>query len=952
MSYSFVNKRIYMNPTPIHTFQTHTLSNGLTLIMGPNKLEPRIYTHIVVKAGAKNDPPGLAGLAHYMEHMLFKGSDKIGTLDWERESALLAEISDLFEQHRHTEDPDQKKAIYAQIDQLSLEAASFVASNEYDKLLSAIGARGTNAYTGYDQTVYINDIPSNELERWMQLESERFSYMALRLFHTELETVYEEFNMTQVNDHRKATAALRTLLFPDHPYGTQTVIGPAEQLKNPSQQKIQEFFGQFYRPNNMGIILSGDFDPQEVIALAEKYFGPYQAAEIPHGPEITHPELPTNQSLEVLGQESPFVYIAWKIHGDAKTTLRWLLLLENILQNDETGLLDIHLNRQQKVLQANAWTWNFQDYSAIGLFGMPKQDQTLEEVRELLQEQINLLCRGEFESWLPQALARNFKLHQQHILTSNRDRVNILTSYFLQGLTWKDYLDTAEWLMQLDKATIIQYAQQHLGQPQAIVYKHQGEDPGIVRVSQPPITPVPIQNEQYSDFAQQFLAQPETRLQPVFVDFDEWINTHPLDNGVSIKQTKNQTNELFTLEFVFELGKNHDPELRIASRYLEYLGTDRFSATAVAQEFYKLGLGYEFHVDAERTAIALNGLEESLEKGLELLHHYLFFLQADELAYENLVSDILTRRENSKQDRNVVLKHALANYAKYGSNSPFTNLLSTDELYAIQPEQLMAKIGGLFQYPFQVLFYGKQPAEKLSRLLRPFTAKAGTRPMPQPRRFPTHTLDRNELFFLDFPIVQNEILMLGKSTDAFDLEAYKARPLYNSYFGSGLSSIVFQEIRESKGLAYSSYAYFGAPHKKEDPHYLSAYVGTQPDKVATAIPALSHILRNMPVNPEQINQARQSLLKLVESERIAPDKILGEYLDAQAMGFDHDYRRYMYEWLSSPDIMSPLLQFHETYIREKPLRFMVMGDRKTTNMAYLESLGTINTVTLEEIFGY
>jgi len=940
-----------MNPTRIQPFQSHTLSNGMTLLMGPNNLEPRIYTHIVVKAGAKNDPPGLAGLAHYMEHMLFKGSDKIGTLDWERESVLLAQISDLFEQHRQTQDPDQKKAIYAQIDQLSYEAAQLVASNEYDKLLSAIGARATNAYTGYDQTVYINDIPANELERWMQLESERFSYMALRLFHTELETVYEEFNMTQVNDHRKATAALRTLLFPDHPYGTQTVIGPAEQLKNPSQQKIQEFFSQYYRPNNMGIIISGDFDPEHVIALAEKYFGAYQPAAIPPRPEITPTELPVGQTLEVLGQESPFVYLAWKIQGEPKTTLRWLLLLENLLQNDETGLLDIHLNRQQKVLQANAWTWNFQDYSAIGLFGMPKQDQTLEEVRELLQEQINTLCRGEFESWLPQALARNFKLHQQHVMNSNRDRVNILTSYFLQGLTWEDYLDTADWLMQLDKSTILDFARQHLGQAQAIVYKHQGEDPNIVRVSQPPITPVPMQNDQYSAFAQQFLAQEETRLQPLFVDFDQWIRTSELDNQVSLKQTENQVNELFSLEFVFEVGKHHDRELLIASRYYEYLGTPQFSATAIAQEFYKLGLGYEVHVDAEKTAIGLNGLQESLEKGLALLYHYLFSLQPDAQAYENLVSDILTRRQNSKQDRNVILKHALASYAKYGATSPFTHLLSTEALYAIRPEKLVEKISGLFAYPFQVLYYGK-PTDQLDRLLRPFTAKAGTRPLPEVNVFQPHAIDRNELFFLDFPIVQNEILLLGKSTNTFDLEAFKAKSLYNSYFGSGLSSIVFQEIRESKGLAYSSYAYFGTPVKKEDPHYLSAYVGTQPDKVSAAIPALTRILRDMPVNPDQIHQARQSLLKLVESERITPEKILAVYFELQAMGFDHDYRRYVYDWLSNPDIVPQLQAFHETYIRETPLRMMVMGDRKTTDMAYLESIGTVKEIGLEEIFGY
>lgn len=941
-----------MTDTQLQTFQSHTMANGLVLLMAVNKLSPRIYTHIVVKAGAKNDPPGLAGLAHYMEHMLFKGSDKIGTLDWEKESALLGQISELFEKHRHSSDPEEKKSIYTEIDRLSYEAAQLVASNEYDKLLSAIGAKQTNAYTGYDQTVYINDIPSNELERWMQLESERFSYMALRLFHTELETVYEEFNMSQVNDHRKATAGLRTLLFPGHPYGTQTVIGPAEQLKNPSQQKIREFFKQYYRPNNMAIIMSGDFDPAVVIKLAEKYFGHFSAGTIPEGPQKPNHELPVNQSLEVFGEESPFVYLAWKFPGDPVNALRWLPLLDSILQNEETGLLDINLNKQQKVLQANAWTWGFTDYNTLGLFGMPKGGQTLEEVKDLLLDQMAALRRGEFEDWLPEAVTKNFKLQQQTVLPSNQGSVQVLTSYFLQGYNWEDYLSTVDWLEQISKADIVAFAQRHLGEPHAIVYKRTGEDHGIVRVSQPPITPVPIQNDRYSDFGKAFLAQEESRMNPVFVNFEAHIQGEILDSEISFKLVQNPVNDIFSLEFVFELGKKHDPKLQLAGRYLEYLGTQKMSATRIAQEFFKLGLGFDLQVDAERSSVTLYGLEESLEQGLELLQQVLFELKPDRKTWENLVSDILTRRQNNKQDRTAILKHALPSYAKYGSFSPFSNVVPEAELAGMDPSGLTDKIRDLFEYPFQVLYYGKRPVAQFRKYLQPFLARAGRKPLPQMIHFPTASLHENELFFLDFPIVQNEILLLGKSTNQFDLEAFKAQGLYNNYFGMGLSSIVFQEIRESKGLAYSSYAYFNHPSKKEDPHYISAYVGTQPDKVRTAIPALTQILQNMPVHTDQIYQSRQSILKRIESERIAPEKIFSEYLATQALGYNYDLRTHIYDWLSAENISDRLEAFHRDYIRERPFRYMVMGDKKNTDMEYLKSLGNVREISLEEVFGY
>jgi predicted Zn-dependent peptidase len=226
----------------------HTLSNGLTLFLSVNKDEPRIFTNIAVRAGSKHDPAETTGLAHYMEHMLFKGTSKIGTIDWEKEKEYLDHISELYELHRQTKEPEKKKDIYREIDRLSNEAAKLSAPNEYDKLASSVGAQKTNAYTWVEQTVYVNEIPSNELERWMELESERFRMMALRLFHTELETVYEEFNITQDNDYRKVNKVVRAELFPKHPYGTQTTIGEAEHLRNPSHVNIQRFFQTYYVP--------------------------------------------------------------------------------------------------------------------------------------------------------------------------------------------------------------------------------------------------------------------------------------------------------------------------------------------------------------------------------------------------------------------------------------------------------------------------------------------------------------------------------------------------------------------------------------------------------------------------------------------------------------------------------------------------------------------------------
>ena len=181
----------------------YTLDNGLKVYLSVNKDQPRIQTYIAVRVGGKNDPSTNTGLAHYLEHLMFKGTTQFGTSDYEKERPLLDEIEQLYEVYRTKTDPGERKAIYHQIDSLSYEASKYAIANEYDKLMAGIGSEGTNAYTSYDVTCYTEDIPSNEVENWAKIQSNRFKDMVIRGFHTELEAVYEEKNISLTDDSRK-----------------------------------------------------------------------------------------------------------------------------------------------------------------------------------------------------------------------------------------------------------------------------------------------------------------------------------------------------------------------------------------------------------------------------------------------------------------------------------------------------------------------------------------------------------------------------------------------------------------------------------------------------------------------------------------------------------------------------------------------------------------------------
>lgn len=929
----------------------YTLSNGLQLLLKVNKDEPRIFTNIAIRSGSKQDPAETTGLAHYMEHMLFKGTSKIGTLDWEKEKVLLEKISDLYEQHRQTNDPEEKKAIYKAIDQTSYEAAQLAAANEYDKLASAIGAQKTNAYTWVEQTVYVNEIPSNEVERWMELESERFKMMALRLFHTELETVYEEFNITQDNDYRKTNKRIRETLFPSHPYGTQTTIGTAQDLKNPSHVNIQWYFNTYYVPNNMAIVMSGDFDPEEVVKLAERYFGSYQAKPVPPFTFEQQPNLTEPVRKEVVGKDAAYVQMAWRLGSAVSDNTNLLILASNILYNNKAGLIDINLNQTQQVLQSAAFFTLMEDYAVLNVYGRARNGQDLEEVESLLLAEVKKLQTGDFEDWLIEAVINDLQLERFSMAESNANIVQALTNSYVLGIDWQKYVDQLEQLKKVTKADIIEFANNYLGDRFVSVFKRQGVDDKVIKVEKPEITAIPLDRNTSSAFAQSFLAKETASLSPTFVDFDAAIQRSKLNNGIQVSYVANPNNSLARLDFIFEMGKFHNLLIPLAIEYLNYLGTSRYSSTQIQQHLFRLGLSLDYYSAREHSYITLSGLEKSVEQGMELLNHILNDIQPNEAALQNVKDDILKKRENAKKDRNYLLNQGLMNYGRYGGHSPISYKLNKAALNQITSKQLIDLIKSLFEFPHEIYYYGQNGVSQTIDLLnKHHNVPVPSRSIPVPMKFEEFDNTENQVFIFDFPIIQTDILMLSKGTPNFDLEEFVFSEIYNEYFGYGLSSVVFQEIREAKALAYSTYAFNATPEKIDRAHYLRAYVGTQPDKLIEAIGTMRHIIEEMPVSLAQIEHARQSIIKKIESERIIPSKRFWQAKKWADRGVHYDVRKEVYEQMRQMKA-EDLIRFQQERIKNRKFNFMLLGDKQNLDMDYLSKIGPVKVITLDDIFG-
>lgn len=929
----------------------YTLKNGMKVYLTVNPREPRIQTYIAVRAGSKSDPKETTGLAHYLEHMVFKGTHEIGTLDWEKEQVLLDTISALYERHKNTADPEQKKAIYRRIDSVSYEASKLAVPNEYDKMTTSLGAKGTNAFTWVEQTVYVNDIPSNELEKWLFLESHRFRTLVLRLFHTELETVYEEFNRAQDNDFRKSWDALQNGLYPNHPYGTQTTLGEGEHLKNPSMVNIHNYFDKYYVPNNIAICLSGELDPDKTIALVDKYFGDWQPKEVAPFTFEPQPEINEPVVKEVFGPQQEHVYVGYRFDGATSRDAMMIKLISSILYNGQAGLIDLNLNQKQKVLSAAMYENVMADYSGQFLYGEPREGQSLEEVKDLLLEQIELLKKGQFDDWMIAASVKNLKLKQIKSYEKNEPRADQFVDAFVKGIEWKDVVNELNNMEKITKQEVVQFANDHYKNNYVVVYKRIGEDKNIHKVEKPQITPVVMNRDTQSAFVARFDSLQSGRLSPVFIDYKTAIQTEPFKEDVEFNYVKNDLNELFELYYILDMGTDNDRDLGLAIRYLPYLGTDKYSAADLQKEFFKNGLSFDVSSAKDQVYVTLKGLDESFEEGLKLFEHILAGVQPDTQAYADLVAGILKERADAKLDKGAILRAGLVNYAKYGPQSSFTNILSEQELKSLDPQKLVSLVNGLTGYKHRIFYYGKNAPSNVKALLEKHHALPSIlRDYPPAKIFPELETTDSKVFLASYDMVQTEMILISKGP-LFNKEIIPSINLFNEYFGGGLSSIVFQEIREQKALAYAAYSYFSTPRLKSESHYVVAYIGTQADKLPLAVDAMSALMNDMPVVENQFNASKDAAMKIIESERIVGSNIFWNYDSAKKRGLDYDIRKDVYEKMKTASV-NDVKQFFDSQIKGHKYNYLVLGKKGNMDMQALKKLGPVEELPLEKLFNY
>ncbi len=928
----------------------YTLDNGLKVYMTVYKDAPRIQTYVAVRAGSKNDPAETTGLAHYFEHMMFKGTSNYGTKDWKSEEPLIAKIDSLFEVYRKLTDEDSRKKLYQAIDSISYIASTYAIPNEYDKLMSSIGATGTNAYTSLEETVYVDNIPSNQLENWAIIQADRFSNPVLRLFHTELETIYEEKNMTLTNDARKAYTAMLEGLFNYHPYGTQTTIGTQEHIKNPSMKNIREFFAKYYVPNNMAVCLSGDFDPDVAIKIIDEKFGKLKKSNVPEFAFKKEEPIVKPVIKEVFGNDAENIILAYRFDGSRSKDAEMITLIDMLLTNGTAGLIDLNLNQKQKVLSAGSNPNIMHDYSVLMLTGKPKAGQSLDEVKDLLLSQIELIKKGEFPDWLMKAVINDLKLRKIKDFEDNDSRAMAFVESFIQNIDWADYIKSIDNIAKITKQEVIDFANKNLNDNYVLVYKRKGKDESIKKVKKPKITPIKINRDDQSAFLKMIQANKVAEIEPVFIDFKKDIQSFNLKNGLPLIYKQNKENNTFNLVYLFDMGNNNDKEIVTVLQYIKFLGTTKYSDEQLKQEFYKIGCSWDINSSADQMTASISGLSENIEPAIKLFEEIITDCQPNQKALDNLVNDIIKKRGDNKLNPQRIFS-AMVSYGIYGPKSPITNILSEKELKALKAENLVKKVRDLFSYQHRVLYYGSHTNSEISDIINKYhKIPDNLKQIPAEMKFVEKETNKNIVYHVDFDSKQSQLLMLNKG-GLFNKDMTPKVTLFNEYFGGSMNSIVFQELREARSLAYTAMSMYQSPQRKDRSYMGISYIATQNDKLSDALEAMTKLLNELPESDKSFNLAKNSIIQKMRTDRITKSDILWSYENAKKLGIDYDIRKDIFDKVQNMTI-NDVKEFHNQYIKNKTHTYLVLGDKKETNFDVLKKYGKVKYLKLEEIFGY
>ena len=927
--------------------KTTKLANGLKVVLVEDHSSPKVFGAVYVHAGSKNDPLEATGMAHYFEHIMFKGTDRIGTIDWKAEKVYLDSIDIMYDRLHETTDINERAAIQQKINQLSLASTDYAIPNEVDVILTKMGGEGLNAGTAYDQTMYFNSFPSNQLGKWMDVYAERFRYPVFRLFQSELETVYEEKNMYGDQPIEAFKDYFLKEIFGEHPYG-RPIIGLTEHLKNPQTSKMREFFNTYYVANNMTLILVGDININEAEKMAADKFGKWRSGKIPAQPEFTLPTFNGPTVKEVRMTPVKMGVLSWKGVKVSDPDYLPLSIACSIFSNGETGIMDKDM-LDGNIMGAMLMPLSLEDHGANIILYIPKLiGQSHEEAEDYVFASLNKLKNGEFSDDLFEAIRTEaLKEREQNI-----ESISSLASLFLEleqrGMTYDEYLAETERIKTITKDEIVAIANKYFDGNYLDIRSKMGF-PDKDKVDKPNWKPIEAKNtDAKSDFAKMIEAEEVPAVTPQVIDFKEDVKITKLNDCYTMISTRNPYNDIFSLTITHNYGTLDDPDLNRAITYLEMQGTDNMSFEELCLELQKLGAYISISANQSTTNINIGGFEKDLERILELCEEKLFNPANDEnkikIIYENQKMEEETLKEDAQE-----WAQAVRQYALYGEQSSYLAETPLKQWKKRSGEELINEVKTALNYNGEVLFVGNIKNQVVINALIKHNLVPKEAVKAEKKYKVEKKYDDNKVFFAHNKKFRQSNIFFYVPSETLDRKDKAICQVFNKYFGTDMYSIVFQEVREFRSLGYTAYAYFMYDYLNRKPGHLFAFLGTQSDKTNEGVDVLRGLITDMPERIEKFNASKDALIMSRASDYVGFRNIPSNVSSWLEQGYNHDPRKEVTEIIKKTEYKD-VYKFYQKNVANRPIIIMMSGNKKQFDLKALEKYGEVKELKYKEIF--
>ncbi|MGV8963552.1 MAG: M16 family metallopeptidase [Candidatus Saccharimonadaceae bacterium] len=930
----------------------YTLSNGLTVWLNEDNSQPKIIGSIIVKAGAKDSPN--TGVAHYFEHIMFKGTDKIGTINYAEEKVWLDSISEKYDELARLSDPEKRLEIQKEINELSIKAAKYVVPNEFNKLISQYGGTGLNAGTSWDYTMYFNTFSPQYMRQWCEINSERLINPVFRMFQSELETVYEEKNMYADMLGSQAAEKIIGEFFKPHPY-QYPIIGSTENLKNPRLSEMEHFYNTYYVAGNMGLVLSGHFNAEEILPLLENTFGKIKKGTV----EKIAVEMPATINGRVnLTAKIPIPFVRanallWRgvpsNHADEVALRLAMSLLSN---ENKTGLLD-KLTIDGKLMMSTALSLSMNDAGAIAFLAIPNIPfQTYGSAQKLVFNALNMVKNGDISDEMFQSLKleqqRNYLLELESLDKRNQKMIEV----FAKGISWDDYLAESEKIESITKQDVIDVANKYFTKDYFDVKKKTGKYPNA-KIAKPPFKAIEAVNKDKESTYSKWLETIEgVAFKSRYLNLESDANILTINNNqlVHLYHTSNEMNNVFSLVMDFEIGTQQLPTLSPLVSYLNYLGTDDYTVDQFNEKLQQLGSTLSFNVLPTHFTVIVAGFDDSFEETISLVTHFLTNIKPDKsklkkLTKERNLEDKAIRKSSDE------LSKAMAEKVKFGDQSEYLTRLSLKDLKKVSADQFITDLQSVLSTECNFHYSGTISSQQVADIIHLYFSVNNVGAISKTIDYKDGlAYSKSKVFFYNDPKATQSIVqayMLGPiQNGTYDKNVSL---LFNAYFGAGMSSLMFQEIREFRSLAYRANSSMENPPVKfrNKAMRFNMFLSTQADKTTDAILALQTLLTVMPLSNERLDAAKQSLINQAQSAYPNFRQKSQRIANYKQQGYDHDPNKITVEEVSNMDLQD-LTDFYKQHIQNQTMVYIVVGNKSKIDMKQMEQIGEIKEMKLKD----